>query len=161
MSMRKSLFLKSTSLAIMALALFAVSVESRRAKSETELELKSTVSAAESKAAEAEVPETSFAVPNEPDDEAKVLLLTMRPSGFEPQRLTLNAGKYLVVVRNRTGLSEFALRLERETGERLHEAAARRYQRDWKYLLQLPPGTYVLKETNHPEWICRITVTPR
>lgn len=27
-------------------------------------------------------------------------------------------------------------------------------------VLNLPPGKYVLKERNHPDWVCRITITP-
>lgn len=105
--------------------------------------------------------ESSSTTVQTPSDqtEVKVVLLTIRPTGFEPGEITLPAGQYLVVIRNRTGLDEFALRVERDTGEILLEVPGRRFKRDWKQILQLAPGTYVVKETNHPDWICRISIT--
>ena len=95
------------------------------------------------------------------EEDLRVLLVAIRPSGFEPKEITLPAGDYLVVVRNRSGSDEFDLRLERNTGQILREVPARRFKRDWKQILQLTPGNYVIRETNHPDWICRITITPR
>ena len=93
-----------------------------------------------------------------PSDD-KVVLLTLRPNGFSPRELTLPAGRYLFVVRNRTGLAEFSFRIERESGEVLHEVSPRRYKREWKHMVQLPVGVYIVKEVLHPDWTCHITVT--
>lgn len=91
--------------------------------------------------------------------DASVALLTIRPTGFEPKELTIPAGKTLVVVRNRTGLAEFSIRLERGNGTRLFDLRVPRYKRDWKKVLDLTPDTYVITESNHPGWVCRVTVT--
>lgn len=96
-----------------------------------------------------------------PAGEHRVLHLTLRPTGFEPAQVTVPEGPYLVVVNNRTGLDEFALRLAREHGAAVHEARPRRYQRSWRRALSLAPGAYVLTETNNPKWSCRVTVTAR
>jgi hypothetical protein len=90
---------------------------------------------------------------------AKAVLLTIRPNGFEPAELTLPGGDYLLVVRNRTGLDEFAMRLERASGEALREVRVPRFRRDWKHFLRLAPGSYVIREMNHADWVCRITIT--
>ena len=91
--------------------------------------------------------------------DAKVALISIRSTGFEPRELALTAGKYLLVVRNRSSADEFAIRVQRETGETLHELRAGLRGRDAKQFLQLTPGEYVLQETSHPDWTCRITVS--
>ena len=91
----------------------------------------------------------------------EAVVVNLRPEGFEPAELTLAAGEYLFVVNNRTGLDEFALRLEREGQGTMREARPPRRKRNWRQVLQLTPGTYVLTETNRPEWTLRVIVTPR
>lgn len=102
---------------------------------------------------------TSSAVAEGEADDARVALLTIRPTGFDPKEITMPAGKYLVVVRNRTGLDQFSVRLERSNGARLYDVRLPRYKREWKQFLHLVPDTYVITETNHPDWVCRITVS--
>ncbi|MDQ3804283.1 MAG: hypothetical protein M3416_10680 [Acidobacteriota bacterium] len=92
---------------------------------------------------------------------AEALVLTLRPEGFEPAEVTVAEGQHLLVVTNRAGLDEFVLRLEREGAGPEQEAKPPKYKRGWKRLLPLARGTYVLTEAAHPEWQCRITVTPR
>ncbi|MEK6280647.1 MAG: hypothetical protein AABN95_09875 [Acidobacteriota bacterium] len=108
-----------------------------------------------------ESPSTPFVTTPTAEDqsEAGVALLTIRPTGFEPNEISIPAGKYLIVVRNRTGLAQFSLRVDRGTGVRLYDVRLPRYKRDWKQIVQLTPDTYVITETNHPGWVCRITVT--
>jgi hypothetical protein len=100
-------------------------------------------------------------VDSEPQEQvnAKVLLLTIRPTGFQPQEVSIPTGKYLVVVRNHTGLEQFSIRVERGNGAKLYDVRLRRYQREWRQFVQLAPDNYVITEANHPEWVCRITVT--
>ncbi len=95
----------------------------------------------------------------EDEADAKVAIMTLRPNGFEPSEITIPAGKYLIIVRNRTGLDKFSFRLERGSGTRLHDVRMPRYKREWKHFLQLAPDTYVITEPDHPGWVCRITVT--
>lgn len=94
------------------------------------------------------------------EDVAEAILLTIRATGFEPAEATLPAGKYLLVVQNRSGLTEVTLRLEEESRGRLLEIIIPKGKLDWRGRLELMPGNYTLIETNHSEWLCRITITP-
>lgn len=93
--------------------------------------------------------------------DARVELFTLTPTGFEPHEVTLPAGDYLLVFNNRTGLDEFALRLDRVGQGRVREAHPPRRKRTWRGMLKLTPGSYTVTETSHPEWSLRLTVTPR
>lgn len=110
----------------------------------------------------------SIATPSLPaaqplQDEQKVdgvILLTIRPTGFEPAEATLPAGKYLLVVQNRSGLKELTLRLDAASKGRLLEVNTPKGKLDWRRKLNLAPGNYTLTEANNPEWVCRVTITP-
>lgn len=95
---------------------------------------------------------------DEASADVKVVLLTLRGEGFEPAEMQLAAGEYLLVVRNRSGLKEVNVRLVRDNSELLGQAKVGARHRDWKPRLRLTPGTYVLAETNYPEWSMRIVV---
>lgn len=91
--------------------------------------------------------------------EARAEVFTVTPAGFEPAEVTLPAGDYLLVFNNRTGLDEFELRLDREGHGTMRRARAPRRKRALREMLKLTPGSYVVTETNHPEWVLRLTVT--
>ena len=90
----------------------------------------------------------------------KVELVTVRPDGFDPAEITRPRGRFYLVVDNLSELTALDLRLTRETGHSVHEVRVPRGQADWTGMLTLQPGTYVLREAAHPEWACRISVTP-
>ena len=90
--------------------------------------------------------------------EVKLVLLALRPEGFETNEMQLEPGEYLFIIGNRTGLREVNMRLEREGHGRLSEAAVGGRARDWKQRLRLTPGTYVLTANDNPDWTCRIVV---
>jgi hypothetical protein len=106
-----------------------------------------------------------FASPPVPQDalpaDARVEAFTLSPTGFEPREITLPAGEYLLVFNNRTGLDDFALRLEREGQRAAGEARPLQRKRVLRQMHRLTPGPYVITETSHPEWTLRQTVTPR
>lgn len=87
-------------------------------------------------------------------------LITVGPDGFEPSEFTRPKGRVYLVVDNMTDLPALDLRLAREAGNSLHEVRVPRGQADWTELLDLTPGTYVLRETTHPDWTCRLVITP-
>lgn len=95
---------------------------------------------------------------NEPDEGE---VITIRPRGFDPPEIVRTHGRFTLMVENRSGVEEVSLRLDREAGSRLHNVRVERKQLDWRQGVDLPPGTYILTEENHPEWVCRITITPR
>ena len=95
---------------------------------------------------------------DEAPSDIQVVLLALRTEGFEPTEVNLSAGEYLFVVRNRSGLDEVDLRLVRENGEHLGQSKVHARRSDWKQRMKLTPGVYLLSETGHPEWTCRVVV---
>jgi hypothetical protein len=95
--------------------------------------------------------------PNRP--QAEMLPVMLRAGGFVPREISRPAGEYVLSINDQSGLQGVALRLDRENGNRMHEAKVSRRKPYWRQLLRLTPGTYLITEANHPEWVCRITVT--
>ena len=89
--------------------------------------------------------------------EPQVLAYEVTPSGFNPVETTISQGKCLILVRNRSGRRDLNFWLARENGNRVSESE--RQKRDWKSEVHLAPGTYILGETNNPEWKSVIRVT--
>lgn len=92
--------------------------------------------------------------------QTRALQILAKPLGFVPKEVTRPAGDYFFSVGNFSGVRELSLRLERENGAKLREVTAKR-ERPWKGIVHLTPGTYLLTEANHPEWVCRITISER
>ena len=90
--------------------------------------------------------------------EVKLILLGLRPEGFETKEMQLDPGEYLFIIGNRTGLQNVNVRLDRDGNERIDAAAVGGRQRDWKKRLRLSSGVYVLTANDNPDWICRIVV---
>ncbi len=96
-------------------------------------------------------PETSpVATVSTEDDVPQVVSLQVTPSGFEPRETIAPKGKFLILLQNRTGRRDLNFWLARENEGRVAESKPER--RDWKAHVQLAPGTYIVGETNHPEW---------
>ena len=87
-------------------------------------------------------------------------LVTILPTGFEPAEITRARGKFLLVVNNQSGLEQVTWRLEREAGGRLHEVRLSDGRLRSGQYEDLPPGTYLLTESGHPDRTCRIRITP-
>jgi len=90
-------------------------------------------------------------------DVPQVISLLVTPNGFEPQETIAPKGKFLILLQNRTGRRDLTFWLARENQGRVAESKPER--RDWSAQVQLAPGTYVVGETNHPEWQSIIRVT--
>lgn len=88
-------------------------------------------------------------------------LITIQPSGFEPAEITRPPGRFVLGVDNRSGLDDIELRLERAGDGRVAALQARKRKSSWREEVSFPPGQYLLKEANHPEWTCLITITSR
>lgn len=91
------------------------------------------------------------------NDELRVVSLQVTPNGFEPAETVIPRGKFLILLQNRTGSRDLSFYLIRENQERVAQSDSQR--RDWKLHVQLGPGTYIVGETNHPEWQSIIRVT--
>jgi hypothetical protein len=85
-------------------------------------------------------------------------LITITPHGFEPQEITRPQGRFLLMIDNRSGLASTSLSLTREAGPRTHEMGVPRESPNWSDIVDLPPGTFVLSELDHPRWACRIRI---
>jgi len=91
------------------------------------------------------------------EDVPQVVSLEVTPSGFEPGETIAPRGKFLILLHNRTGRRDLNFWLARENEGRVAESQAQK--RDWSAQVQLNPGTYVIGETNHPDWKYTIRVT--
>jgi hypothetical protein len=92
-------------------------------------------------------------------DRIQAELITVRPTGFEPSQITRPKGAFVLAVDNRSGLEEIELRLDREDGGREHQVNMRGKKLDWREVVTLNPGSYILREANHSNWACHITIT--
>jgi len=90
-------------------------------------------------------------------EEPQVLAIEVTPPGFNPSETIVQKGKFLLLLRNRTGRRDLNFWLARENEGRVAESEPQK--RDWKAHVHLNPGTYILGETDHPEWKCVIRVT--
>ncbi len=86
-------------------------------------------------------------------------LITVTPTGFEPSELTRSKGRFLLAIDNQTGLDEVEFYFERETAGRVNVPLSRRGKLAWREIVDLTPGTYLLRATNDESWRCRITIT--
>ena len=84
-------------------------------------------------------------------------LITVTRRGFEPRTIVRPQGKFILMIENAT-LQNLDLRFSREAGQSLNEIRSTRDEPDWNEIMDLHPGRYVLKELNHPEWTCVITI---
>ncbi|HEV7746082.1 MAG TPA: hypothetical protein VGO56_13870 [Pyrinomonadaceae bacterium] len=104
----------------------------------------------------AHVPATVAPLTDTQDD--KGLWLTIRPTGFETKEMTIDAGDYFVVIQNATGLDRFALRIQREGGQTIHDVRLPRFHKYWKHEVHLTSGRYLVSEVDHPDWSCVVIV---
>jgi|SRR5215216_603348 len=88
-------------------------------------------------------------------------LITLRPTGFEPNEIQRPQGAFILGVDNQTGVEAIELRMARADGQRLNALEAPRRKISWREVVDLAPGQYVLSEANHPDWTCTVTILPR
>jgi hypothetical protein len=91
-------------------------------------------------------------------ERVEAVVITVRRNGFDPGEIRRPKGAFLLVVNNHSDIQELSLQLHRENGTREKNVIVTREKRRWRELLDLSPGRYVLKETNHPDWVCQITI---
>lgn len=109
--------------------------------------------------------ESSTEQQSDPSSPIEVLRVTIRPTGFEPSEINHTHKSFYFTVDNQSGLDNVELKLEREAGnssrniEHVFELPKGRLRGG--VMKSLPPGRYLLTEAQHPEWVCRITISPR
>ncbi len=88
-------------------------------------------------------------------------LLTLRSTGFDPAEITIPSGNFLLSVDNLSGLATVNLALAEEKKDKLKDIKIESKNRDWREVINLKTGVYLLSEANNPKWTCRITVTDK
>lgn len=87
-------------------------------------------------------------------------VITILPTGFNPSTITRPHGRFLILIDNRSGSNEIALKLDRVAGHRLRAVRLTKEELILRQIEDLPPGEYLLTEADHPDWVCRVTITP-
>src|SRR6058998_3572713 len=85
--------------------------------------------------------------------------ITVRPYGFDPQRINRPVGPFLLAIDDRSGLNQLTLYIERSLGNKLKDIQILRRRPEYREIIDLSYGDYSLKETNHPAWVCVITIS--
>ena len=89
--------------------------------------------------------------------------------GFEPAKISRKVGPFILALENRSR-AELNVRLGTPTtvatpvgsvlATVLQSVPLLHSRPDQSNLLDLAPGDYLLIEDNHPQWQCKITITP-
>ena len=88
-------------------------------------------------------------------------LITLHPSGFEPNEIRRPQGAFILGVDNRSEVETIELQFMRADGHRLNVLQNRKRKVSWREVVDLAPGQYLLSVANHPDWTCNITILPR
>lgn len=88
-------------------------------------------------------------------------LITVTPKGFDPPEIKRPAGQVFLLLENRSGASDLTFELNRIAGSKLKEVNLKKGTLSWRPLVDLTPGDYALTEVNHPDWVCKITITAK
>lgn len=104
---------------------------------------------------------SSSTTPDKPPVRVEAERLVVRRHGFEPAEITRPHGRFLIALDNRSGTDDLDLQLAAEHGSESRRVSLSVGKTRWREILNLPPGSYLLTEAGHPQWQCRITITPR
>jgi hypothetical protein len=85
-------------------------------------------------------------------------LVSIRANGFEPKEITRRPGPFLLVLDNHKHLTMTILLSKAEVDLTLRRVLMPREQRVWSEIIDLPTGTYTLREAAHPGWLCNINI---
>ena len=95
------------------------------------------------------------------NDRLEVETIILTRFGFEPNSITRPSTKFMLNVENRSPADDIELHLDRVAGGRLHQQQVAKERPDWRDFFTLEPGDYVLSESSHPDWVCKIKITAR
>ena len=86
----------------------------------------------------------------------QVQTFSLGQDGFEPKQINREPGPFVLGIDSRSQSASFEF--VREDGRRAVEIKWPKGQIRWRKLVNLPPGNYLLKEINHPDWTAQITI---
>jgi hypothetical protein len=91
---------------------------------------------------------------------SEIELITLRPAGFEPAEVTRPKGAFVLFIDDRSGRGESSLVLQRVNGGQLRAIGLPRKKSEWNDVVDLTPGTYVLRDASNSELRCQIIILP-
>ena len=97
------------------------------------------------------------------ENRIQVVLITVRSTGFEPNKVKYPAKPFLLAIDNQSGIEDLNVELQAEDAENhatLRSLAMSTTNLRKREITELKPGEYVLTEPHHPGWSCRFTITP-
>jgi hypothetical protein len=81
------------------------------------------------------------------------------PRGFEDEEIDLPAGRYVLAVRNASGIDNLSFSIG-TSGTSPLAAGTARAGTSFNTTVILEPGTLTITEASHPLWQCQINVEP-
>jgi hypothetical protein len=85
-------------------------------------------------------------------------LIRLLTSGFSQTEVTGTGGQYRLVMTRASQDEAVVLQLKRESGELVQEITMPQEKLNWTTLVELEAGSYTLTVTNHPQWVCNISI---
>lgn len=76
-------------------------------------------------------------------------LITVRSRGFDPSEINRPQGPFVLALDNHSGSEELSLQLSRQDGGGMKQVHFFKRQSKHRESIDLPPGRYVLTESNH------------
>jgi hypothetical protein len=87
-----------------------------------------------------------------------VTLTTLNSTGFSPLEIAHDAGRFRIVVQNKSGETNLDLRLDGEQSSRWTERHELGEVQGWIAEVELSAGAYTITDSRHPAWVCHLTV---
>ncbi|MEW6735752.1 MAG: hypothetical protein AB1489_30955 [Acidobacteriota bacterium] len=100
------------------------------------------------------------AAPTQVESEKQLIIIYSTPEGFEPAEVTAHAGESIVMLLNRSGMEALTYSVTLQQGESPVFSATTPLGSSALGNLSLTAGEARVTEASHPEWSCRINVTP-
>jgi hypothetical protein len=139
--------------ALMGCATLALAVNGYNTKAPDPVE----VTASAAIAVAAVTPVQGFTQGQRPTSVREAFLITITPDHIQPAQLTSSEGFFIIAIENRSGLENLSLRMTSKEGL-IHQTDMPLLKTMWTGEFHLSKGTYELRESSHPDWVCTITV---
>jgi hypothetical protein len=88
--------------------------------------------------------------------------LTLTAHGFQPKQLGIKAGRYGMILQNRSPMESVSINVTQDgTSSVVLSSQHTRAARDVWHFTTIQPGTYHLSASGHPAWTCTLTVVSK
>ncbi|MEW6738169.1 MAG: hypothetical protein AB1489_43245 [Acidobacteriota bacterium] len=100
------------------------------------------------------------AAPAQAEGEKQLIVIYSTPEGFEPSEVTARAGESIVMILNRSGIKDLTYSVTLQQEQSPIFSATTELGSSALGSVSLTAGEARVTEATHPEWSCRINVTP-